>query len=280
MQSKDDKTKDVVGEGSALLTESLLEAGTDLGADILKNSVTHVAGELAIDTVSSFIPGISGAFSSIKRKRSEKNIIAFVEHLHSKREILLENLNNKTEENRLKIDEMMHHIFENVTNESQVEKIEYMANGFFRLSEHESFTEDFVLLYYDILKQLRMVDISVLKMYYHNFYVTYENSNHVKITYQDIMNKYDLSQEQYLSVRLNLVRIGLLEVEIEDSIENDLNALMKSIVDLQENYDKILTGKKTKKVAKPKLKFKEKEKLKMNKFGREFYSFFGEIEEE
>lgn len=279
MKNKEGKAKDVVGEGSALLTESLLDVGADIAADIFKESITHVAGELAIDTLSSFIPGVSGAVSSYKRKRAEKNIIAFVEHLHSKREILLENLHNKTEENRVKIDEMMHHIFENVTSESQEEKIEYMANGFFRLSEHENFTEDFVLLYYDILKQLRMVDISVLKMHYHNLFVTYADSNFVPLSYQDIMTKHDLSYEQYLSVRQNLARIGLLEVQVEDSIEDDLNALMKSIIDLQENHDKVLAGKKTKKVRKPKLKLKEREKLKLNKFGREFYKFFGEIEE-
>lgn len=277
MQNKKSKTKDAITSGSVLFTDSLLEVGSTIASDALKESVTHIVGELAIDTFSSFIPGISGAVSSFKRKRAEKNILAFVEHLHNDRELLLQNLHNQTEENRLKIDEMMHHVFDHVINESQVEKVEYMANGFFSISEHKNFTEDFVLLYYDILKQLRMVDISVLKLYYNNFHGRFIDLNSTQITYQDIMNKHDLSYEQYASVRENLVRMGLLKVRIEDSIENDLNTLSESIIELKEYFDKQLQGKRAKRLQKPKLKNKEKEKLELNKFGQEFYKFFGNV---
>lgn len=50
--------------------------------------------------------------------------------------------------------------------EYQKEKNEYMINGYIYLTDHAEITSDFVMHYYDLLKQLRMVDISVLRLYY------------------------------------------------------------------------------------------------------------------
>lgn len=62
-------------EGASLLIDSLLDVGTDVEAELLKGSVTNMASELMIDTVSSLVPGIGGAISSYKRIRAEKNLM-------------------------------------------------------------------------------------------------------------------------------------------------------------------------------------------------------------
>jgi len=239
--------KNIFYQSGALLTESLLDAGTDMGSEILKESMNDMIGELAVDTASSFIPGVYGAVNSFKRKRAEKNIVKFVKHLHEKHDFIIEQIEIKTQENNQKIDEMMYLIINHAMEEIQEEKIEYMVNGFAHLTEHDEFTEDFVLLYYDVLKQLRMVDIAVLKIHYNNKYTFYLESNEERESFQDVMVKHGLSYEQYLSVRENLRRLGLLEINSEDNVEENLKELQESISKMKSHYDRVLNGKRAKK---------------------------------
>src|SRR5690625_6454017 len=86
MKREKGKFTDGSKTGFGLLTDSLLDAGTDMGAEVVKESISHLAGELIVDTASSFIPGVGGAISSYKRIRVEKNLKALIYHLHDNHE--------------------------------------------------------------------------------------------------------------------------------------------------------------------------------------------------
>lgn len=263
--------------GFGLLTDSLLDAGTDMGSDVAKESITNLTGELMVDSVSSFIPGIGGAVSSYKRVRAEKNLTELVYHLHNNHDKLIENLSKQTDENREKLDKLLHFVLEIATEEYQEEKIEYMANGYIYLTEHEEITSDFVMHYYDMLRQLRMVDISVLRLYYRGLY--FYDSEENQETFRDVMEKHGMSYDQYNSVRETLRRNGLLELEVKDDVDDDMSKLEDGINKIVK-YIEHVNGKskmRPPKVSKVKIKQKSKERIRLSKFGRDFYKFFGEI---
>lgn len=63
-----------------------------------------------------------------------------------------------------------------VIDEQQEGKIQYTVNGLLYIINHEQTSDDFILIYYDVLKELRMVDISVLRLMYNNRYVVDKKS--------------------------------------------------------------------------------------------------------
>jgi len=271
---KNDKISDASKAGFGLLIDSILEVSTDSGAEIAKESISHLAGELAIDSISSFIPGVNGAINTYRRVQSEKNLRTLIYHLNDHYEELISNLNQQTKENREKLDKLLQFILEIVTDEYQEEKIEYMANGYLFLTKHDEITSDFVMHYYDMLKQLRMVDISVLQLYYKNSYLV--NDDEERETFEHVMENHGMSYEQYNSVKDNLIRYGLLEVEVKDNVVKDIGELERGINKLV-SYIKHVDKKGLKrapKVSTVKVKQKTKERIKLSKFGRDFYEFF------
>lgn len=72
MKSESGKFLDAVQMGFGLLTDSLLEASTNMGGQLAKDSISNIIVEFIIDTASSLLPGASVAVSSYKRLRAEK----------------------------------------------------------------------------------------------------------------------------------------------------------------------------------------------------------------
>lgn len=68
----------------------------------------------------------------------------------------------------------------------QEEKIKYIVNGFINLTTLENLQEDIILIYYDILDELNILDIRVLKTY------DYLNSSE---GYYDILEKTGISHD-------------------------------------------------------------------------------------
>ncbi|MGJ9458518.1 hypothetical protein [Oceanobacillus sp. CF4.6] len=277
MKNEKGKFADSSKTGFGLLTESLLDVGTDIGAKVAKESISHIAGELMIDTASSFLPGVGGAISSYKRVRAEKNLKELIYHLNDNHKKLTESLSKQTDENREKLDNLLQFVLEMATEEQQVEKIEYMVNGYIYLTEHEEITSDFVMHYYDMLKQLRMVDISVLRLYYGGSYL-YESEENQE-TFQSVMKKHGMSYDQYNSVRETLRRNGLLELKVKDDVDDDMSKLEDGINKIVAYIEHVNGKSKSRppKISKVKIKQKSKERIKLSKLGRNFYEFFGDI---
>lgn len=249
----------------------ILDVGSGTVADIAKETFAGMLQELLVDTGASLIPGVSGAISSYKRSRFERNIRNFTDELYTKIEEIRINLENKTEEQKNKIDQLLSYVMDYVIDEQQADKIKFMVNGFVNITEHEQVTEDFVLTYYDVLKELRMVDISVLKLM-SSYYLmgNVEDGN-----YRDVMERHGLNYDQYESVRKNLLRKGLLTTKTELNINNDLEEISKKFKELYVYLEKLTNPKLTRPLLKLKEpKFKSKDNLQMSRFGRDFVEFF------
>jgi len=271
-----EKRKDIQEAGKGLALDTVLSVGSDTAAEIAKESITNIIGDILVDTTSSLIPGISGAVQGYKRARFERNITTFAEELYSQLDILRENLESKNVEQKEKIDRLYNYVMDYVIDEQQEEKIHYMVNGFVNITNHENITDDFILTYYDVLRELRMVDISVLRLMYNARYVFDKESSE---SFQDVMEKHGISYEQYESVRRNLQRIGLLTTKTELNINDDLEEIVDKFKELYKYLEKA-TDLKNKRPL-PKLKppkLKSRENLQLSKFGKDFVDFFINIE--
>lgn len=277
MRNKKGKLKDGSKVSLGLLTESLLDAGASAGSEVAKESISHLVGEFLVDTASSAIPALGGAVHCYKRVRAERNLTELIYHLHDNHDMLIMNLEQQTEENRKILDKLLLYILEITMDEHQEDKIEYMANGYINITNHKEITSDFVMHYYDLLKQLRMVDISVLKLYYNISNIMYDSEGNNE-TFHDVMEKHGMSYDQYNSVREVLRRNGLLELEVKDEIDNDMSELKEGINKLVSYIEHVNSKKKSRppKISKVKIKQKSKEKIKLSKFGKDFYDFFGD----
>lgn len=268
----EDKRKNLKETGKGLTLETVLSVGSDTAADIAKKSITSVIGDILVDTAGSLIPGVSGAVQNYKRNRFERNMTTFTEYLYTKIEDIRVNLEYKSDEQKEKIDQLFHYVMDYVIDEQQEDKIEYMVNGFVNITEHEKVSDDFILTYYDVLKELRMVDVSVLRLMYSSRFM-YDQE--VRETFQDVMERHGISYEQYESVRRNLLRIGLLTTKTDLNITDDLNEIAKRLKELYTYLDKLTNPRH--KGPLPKLKepkMKSRENYEMSKFGRDFVEFF------
>jgi len=270
---KEDRKKDITGTARDTILTSVLDVGSETLADVTKESITGLLGEMIIDTGASLIPGLSGAFSSYKRVRFEKNTKHFAEELALRIDEIRLNLEKKTDDQKQKIDKLFEYIMDYVIDEQQEEKIKYIVNGFVRLTEHESATEDFVLTYYDVLKELRILDISVLRVYYHSFYVLDK-----KETYRDVMENHGITYQQYNSVRHNLLRLGVFTTKTDNKVTDDLDSLFKAVKDIQTYLDKLLKNKSLPKLKQPKML--SKDSFELSNFGKDFVKFFLEIDQQ
>lgn len=268
-QQKKDMMHALVDTGQS----TLLEVAANYGAEYFKEEASSLIGELAIDTGASFVPGVSGIWQSYKRRRFEKNMNVAMEKVMEHIVQIEENLQKRSSEQQHKINELFGFILDYVSDEPQVDKIKYFITGFINLTEHESITEDFVLTYYDLMSDLRMVDIAVLRLYCQKF--DYVGSS--QESFVDVMENYGLSRSQYKSVQENLFRVGLLTTEKDKQSLNDMETLFSSIDEIQKYLKVIEKGKgRLPKLKEPKMK--SKDRYRISTFGRNFYMFFGEEE--
>lgn len=275
---KKGERKELRDSGQGLLIDTVLDVGSETVGEIAKESIGSALGDILVDGVSSLVPGLSGAISGYKRARFERNIKRFSEELAQRVDEIKSNLEKKSEEQKSKIDQLFTYVLDYIIDEQQEEKIKYMVNGFVTLTEHERITDDFVLTYYDILKDLRMVDLSVLKlMYSSNYNIDVENTE----SYIDVMERHGLNYEQYESVRRNVKRVGLLNTKADINIVDDMKEISTTFKNLYKYLEKLSDPKNKRPL--PKLKeptFKSRDNLQISKFGKDFVEFFMNLSRE
>lgn len=247
---------------------TFLELSSEYGSDILKEKVKSVAVEYAIDASSSLIPGVSGAVQSYKRRRFERNIQKALDETFKRLDEIHINLKEKSREQQKEINKMYEFVMDYVIDEPQENKIKYLIKGFVNLTRHENITEDFVLTYYNLMSDLRLVDLAVLRIY---CYIPSYNQH--QTTYKEISKEFQLTIEQYNAVRLNLARVGLLTTSKELEQVDDLKKIIGAIENIYKYLERLEEGKKRLPKLK-KLNIKTRERYKISKFGREFYNFF------
>ena len=234
--------------------------------DSAKQPLFDLTCDLVLEgVIGSVVPGVMNTYLSYKQKRQEKMFIKFMEEIESKIEILEERLKNMTPENYIEFrDKYFGLVSDYVLDEVQEEKIKYITKGFINLSQVNHINEDFVLTYYDTLKDLRIMDIAVLNLYY-DIYNPFSKSEK---TFHDILVEYHIDYDQYTAIREKLVRLGVLTTKRENRIDD----LYNNILNMQDYLENTYKGKKVK--LKPFKRIDKKDSFQISKFGREFIDFF------
>lgn len=238
--------------------------------DIKKRAeeIFDIAAQPTADIVSAmFLEGIAGtalpggtsAMLAYKQKRSERMLEKFMIETKKRIDELEEKL-VQLEPDRYKefSGKYFGIVTDYVTDEVQEEKIKYIVNGFINLASMTNVTEDFVLYYYDTLKNLRIVDIAVLKQYYEL----------IPQPYTDILNEFKIEVEQYEAIRKKLARMGLLTTKREKK-EDDLYA---NLLIIQDYLEKVSKGRKAE--LKKLKRLEKRDSYEISKFGRDFVEFF------
>lgn len=278
LRDKIDVTKDFLTES---ILEVMAEYGKESAKDRIKDIVTkgsiEMVATVGLDMAGSMIPGIGNAISSYRTQKQFKNLTILIEELQKKTEEIKLNFEKQTKENRKILDAILEILIYKAANTNQDEKIKYMVNGFTTLTSIQNISYDISYLFYDVLDRMTILDIAVLKISYTSWDALADNKRGLN----DIMDEFGIDYYQYNSVRDNLYRMGLLENEYDDVLEKDLDLLVKNVNNLNDvvfSIQESLTNSK-KKIKKKlnkssKIKLKARDRLKISKFGRDFFEFF------
>jgi hypothetical protein len=232
--------------------------------------VFEVTAEPAVDVVSSMfldgiagsiVPGVASAMLAYKQKRSERMIESFMLETKKRQDEFEKKLLDLDETTVAEItSKYFGLIMDYVIDNRQEEKIEYIVNGFINLTTMEKLQEDVVIIFYDLLSELNMLDLRVLKLY--DYFTRCE-------TFADILESAKITYDQYNLIRNKLERLGL----IEGAAEPKYDEMFENVRNMGEYLTALEKGKKAK------LKFKKPGVInpaskKLTKLGREFLSFF------
>lgn len=243
---------------------SLKEKAKDL-FDSAKEPAIEMSCELFLEGVAgTVVPGVVTSYLAYKQKRQERMYEEFMIETKQRVRFLEDRLRNLTEEQYKNFkDNYFGLVSDYVFEEVQQEKIKYLVNGLINIAEIPNVNEDFVLTYYDVLKELRVRDIGVLKFYYESQSTILERENYI-----DVLEELEIEYEQYNAIREKLLRLGMFTTKRDKKIDG----LYKNILNMQDFLENVSKGKKTK--LKRFEKIDKRDSFELSKFGKTFVDFF------
>ncbi len=219
--------------------------------------VMDMVTDLTLDGIAgAVVPGVGNLILSYKQQRTEKNLEMFISQIVARQDEFNERLNKLEPE---KLQKITKHYFGIVTDYvldvRQQEKINFIVNGYINMTEMDDLNDDSVIMYYDTLDQLTLMDIAVLKS--HSAFYRSDETN------QAMLEK--LVKGQYRLINEKLTRLGLFSSENERKTSENVENLAKYLQDIQK-------GKKNASLKHNKIWGSDSYKL--TPYGRSFLSFF------
>ena len=247
------------GEVAEILVDEALPV---LVGEMLRGTVLEAATEAA----GVVMPGVGHIMLSYKQKKLEKNFELYISKIIEYQDEINRRLGMLEEAQRFVIKtEYFGLIADYASQTKQEEKIDLIVNGFINIAGNVLPQKDSILMYYDTLDQLTMLDLRVLRVYIHSSHLEDEGGE----TISDIMKAYDLDFSQMEMIKEKLARLGLLESK------NDVD-MDENIRNMAQYLEEVSKGKKN-----PKLKhlkrISKSESYRLTPYGRKLHSFFAEV---
>lgn len=245
---------------SDLFIPEIVESAAE---NFVSSAVAGVVGEVA----GSLVPGVSGMIMSYKQARFERNIERMISELMGRMDEFNQYFEKLDDEIAFQVRNQYFGIMsDHVADVTQEEKIKFIVNGYINLIKDGHPQEDVVMMYYDTLDELTLLDIRVLKLY-----TLYINDDRDSI--YNVWNDYGIDDTQTNLIKEKLSRLGLIETHKEAEYDK-LFDNVKNIIDFLEKLEK---GVKNNRLKTSRLtSFKSSE---LTGYGRRFLKFFGDIEE-
>lgn len=228
---------------------------------IVEPVVSVTAGMFLSEVAGSIVPGIVSVVMNYRQVRAERNIEKFMVYVKERLAEFDAKLDQLSEADKSRAQEMCLPLALDFAAESkQEEKIAYIAKGFASAAMDSSLGSDFLLLYYNLLDGLSMLELRALGLYYQ------VKRNVCNDDYKTIMRDYGIDEKEYDMVRGRLVYSGLLE---KGSIAVDVIAT-HGIPVLPTNADEIL--------GQTRMRYGAHERViyTITEFGEKFMRFFSE----
>ncbi|MBT2637014.1 hypothetical protein [Bacillus sp. ISL-39] len=130
-------------------SDSIVGEGINIGSELL---LEGVAGQIA--------PGLVSARASYKQRKSEERIQLALQIMGGRLDEINAIVSRLTPtENKFVDDVVFPFVLENVSDEPEASKIQYLVNLFESIIEHRITDQELIISYYDVLKSLRFMDI-------------------------------------------------------------------------------------------------------------------------
>lgn len=215
-----------------------------------------VSGIVLDGMAGAVVPGVGNLILSYKQQRTEKNLEMFISQIVARQDEFNERLNKLDTE---KLQKITNHYFGIVTDYvldvRQQEKINFIVNGYINMTDIDNLDDDSIIMYYDTLDQLTLLDIALLK------------SHHIKY-FRDEKNNECLEQMipgQRRLIHEKLLRLGLLSSQNEKKMDSNIQNIGLYLQDVQK-------GKKN-----ARLKYEKvwgSDSYRFTDYGRSFLEFF------
>jgi hypothetical protein len=238
--------------------KEIIDVGTEGGVSTLSEIFLEGA-------VGAVIPGSTSVIFNYKQKRMEKNLLRYIQELQNRVDEIETNYRSMNPENKQLIKEYFAGLLcDYVIDEQEEEKIKYIANGFVSLTGKEKLEIDQTIIYLDILKSMRLIDIRIFHDLYNGLYFFDQDFN-------EYLDGLGIEHEAYKMIKEKLLRLGLLKSSYDDEyqkIVKKVNDLTDFAMSLQKGKPNRLSGNFTS------FKPKDRESFKISNLGRSFIQFF------
>lgn len=215
-----------------------------------------VSGAVLDGAAGALVPGVGNLILSYKQQRTEKNLEMFISLIVARQDEFNERLSKLDTE---KLQKITNHYFGIVTDYvldvRQQEKINFIVNGYINMADIHDLNDDAVIMYYDVLDQMTLIDIAMLKSHHRKYFRDESNIEYLE----------RLIPDQRRLINEKLLRSGLLSSQHEKKMDNNIQNIGSYLQDLQ-------NGKKT-----TKLKYEKvwgSDSYRLTDYGRRFLEFF------
>ncbi len=236
----------------------------EIAEEIAGNFVPAIVAGTVGEVAGSLIPGVGGMIMSYKQARFERNIEKMVSELIRR----MDEFNRYFAELDDKIARQVRNQYfgimaDHAAEVTQEEKIELIVNGYINLVKDGHPQEDVVMMYYDTLDELTLLDIRMLKL--KTLQLNDDKDNIIQI-----WRDYDIDQSQTNLINKKLSRLGL----IESRKERDYEKLFDNVYNIIDYLEKDAKGARNNKLKVTHL-IKSGSNV-LTVYGRKFLDFFGD----
>lgn len=239
----------------------------EIAEEIARNFVPAVVAGVVGEVAGSLIPGVGSMIMSYKQAQFERNIERMVSELMKRMDEFNQYFAELDDEIALQVKKQYFGIMaDHAVSATQEEKIEFIVNGYINLVKDGHPQEDVVMMYYDTLDELTLLDIRMLKLK-----MLHLNDDRDSII--QVWQDYNIDQSQTNLINKKLSRLGL----IESHKENEYEKLFDSVYNIIDYLEKDAKG-----ARNNRLKVNHLTKSNSNvltPYGRRFLKFFGRGEQ-
>lgn len=254
-----DKIQDLISATKGAIGEVLVEDAVPmLAEEMLKGTVLEVTS----GAVGMLSPRIGGVMIAYQQRRWERNWENYISLIYERQNEFNERLEKLDDEMRQKFNHKFFPLVSDfVPNEKQEEKIEMIVNGLINIAAGVNGQDDIILMYYETLNQLSLLDLRILRLYGLTYLGNGDGDDIWKV-----MQDNDIDDSQTKLIREKLERLGLIRSRNDEKLEEN----MKNVMQYVEDFSR---GKKNLKLKRLN-SIPRSESYKITSFGLKFIKFF------